>query len=88
MIPGTVAIRFKRMQFVFAHHLLDLACRCMLLNQVEEAGMLLDRCPAALRNVAEIRVIPYLQTLPGLTEEINNVLVGTTVIEKEMEFFV
>jgi len=27
------------MQFVFAHHLLDLACRCMLLNQVEEAGM-------------------------------------------------
>jgi len=27
------------MQFVFAHHLLDLACRCMLLYQVEEAGM-------------------------------------------------
>ena len=60
----------------------------MLLNQVEEAGMLLDGYPAALRNVVEIRVAPDLQTLPGLTEETNQILVGTTIIEKEMEFFV
>ena len=88
LIPGTVAIRFNRMQFVFAHHLLDLACRCMLLNQVEEAGMLLDGYPAALRNVVEICVAPDLQAFPGLTEETNKILVGTTIIEKEMEFFV
>ena len=88
MIARTGAIRFKRMQFVCAHHLLDLACGCMLFNQVEEAGMLLDGYPAALRNVVEIRVAPDLQALPGLTEETNKILVGTTIIEKEMEFFV
>src|SRR5437868_14021003 len=60
----------------------------MLLNQVEEAGMLLDGYPAALRNVVEIRVAPDLQALPGLTEETNKILVRTTIIEKEMEFFV
>src|SRR5438270_4597520 len=60
----------------------------MLLNQVEEAGMLLDRYPAALRNVAAIRVAPDLQALPGSAEDTNNILVGATIIEKEMEFFV
>ena len=66
MIARTVAIGFKRMQFVFAHHLLDLACRCVLLNQVEELGMLLDGSPSALRNVVEIRMALDLQTLPFL----------------------
>ena len=50
--------------------------------------MFLDGYPAALRNVVEIRVAPDLQALPGLTEETNKILVGTTIIEKEMEFFV